>query len=556
MPKITTRAGLTVGTELTIDETLKTFTLNVVGNLIAKDGVTLQALYSKFVELWATLTYQDSPFPMYAIDALSGQFQFGTDGSRFNGWKPATDATRQMLRDGGWSEFQAGVYDASGTLTSGGALQRQYVGIVGLGAVSVGSQLYFQRATADLPTNFTFTDQANEGIQVFGNATADASTTTFDKRTFFKGYVREYGKKYKDSVLADTGKTSTGANLVNLLLANEDDLDIVALDSAVNANSPYTEINIKYMPAAFSRDVDTTNVPRDYGIVIDVGTHSGVDGVVTVAGNTLTTAAGAITGANYANGTLILYEGGTSKAVYTILGTPTATTVIITGTFPAAGTGLSFVLQRATPIVATLKQIYTKVQFLLRQTTDVDTTAGTVIGKTASLLLNFVGPDLKCGFFVPTNPNGGGSGVMVQGLSNSDLNSIAYHDNTGVARLSPFSSAWAIAFNAPLVGAGSSFRMFFTAPPGAGNDYGESGAITVNDASGNPITGVISGATISGTYDYDGNVQGGFTGGTDRSITLVGIRPGFGKFVATTGNLSRSKAIAMSLTAEQDRAYI
>lgn len=89
-----------------------------------------------------------------------------------------------------------------------------------------------------------------------------------------------------------------------------------------------------------------------------------------------------------------------------------------------------------------------------------------------------------------------------------------------------------------------------------GNDYGESGAITVNDASGNPITGVISGATITGTYDYDGNVQGGFTGGTDRSITLVGIRPGFGKFVATTGNLSRSKAIAMSLTAEQDRAYI
>ena len=194
MPKITTRAGLVVGTELTIDESLKTFTLNVIGNMIAKDGVTLQALYSKFVELWATLTYQDSPFPMYAIDAKSGQFQFGTDGSRFNGWKPANDATRQMLRDGGWSEFQNGVYDASGTLTSGGLLQRQYVGIVGLGSVSVGSQLYFQRAAADLPTNFTFNDQANEGIQVFGNAVADATTTTFDKRTFFKGYVREQGK--------------------------------------------------------------------------------------------------------------------------------------------------------------------------------------------------------------------------------------------------------------------------------------------------------------------------------------------------------------------------
>jgi len=97
MAKITTRAGLNVGTELTIDEPGRTFTLNVAGGLVAKDGVTLQALYSKFVELWATSTYQDSPFPMYAIDALSGQFQFGTDGSTFSGWKPSNDATRQML---------------------------------------------------------------------------------------------------------------------------------------------------------------------------------------------------------------------------------------------------------------------------------------------------------------------------------------------------------------------------------------------------------------------------------------------------------------------------
>jgi hypothetical protein len=110
-------------------------------------------------------------------------------------------------------------------------------------------------------------------------------------------------------------------------------------------------------------------------------------------------------------------------------------------------------------------------------------------------------------------------------------------------------------FNTPLVGAGSSYRMFFTSPPGAGNDFGESGAITVNDASGNPITGTISSGSINFTYDYDGNVQGGFTGGTDRAITLVGIRPGSGKYVVSTGTLTRSKAISFSLVAEQDRVY-
>ena len=545
MPKITTRALLNVGTELTVDETLKTFTLNVAGNMIAKDGVTLQTVYSKFVELWATAPYQDSPFPMYAIDALSGQFQFGTDGATFNGWKPANDATRQMLRDGGWSEFNAA-----------GALARQYSGMVGLGSVSVGSQLYYQRASADAPINFTFTDQANEGIQVFGSVTADATTTTFDKRTFFKGYVREQGKKYKDSVLADTGKTATGAFLVNLLLANEDDLDIAALDAAVTASLPYTAINIKYFPTAFSLDVDVIGTARDYGIVIDVGTHSGVDGVVTAAGSTMTSAAGTITGADYTGGTVTMYEGGTSKGIYNILGTPTATVVTITTTFPSAGTGLSFTLQRAAPVAASLKQIYTKVQFLLRQNADIDASAGTVTGKTASLLLNFVGPDLKCGFFAPANPSGGGSGVMVQGIASADVNLIAYHDNTAVARTSPFASAWTISFNAPLVGAGSSYRMMFTAPPGAGNDFGEAGAITVNNASGVPITGSIAALSLIGTFDYDGNVQGGFTAGTDRPITLIGVRPGFGKYVAGTGLLTRSKSISLSLVAETDRAYI
>src|SRR6056300_137488 len=109
MAKIIDGDDLIVGTNITIDTTAKTFTLiasadgSTTNGLIAKDGVTLQALYSKFIKLWETSAYNQFPFPMYAIDALSGQFQFGTDGSSFSGWAPANDATRQMLRDGGWT---------------------------------------------------------------------------------------------------------------------------------------------------------------------------------------------------------------------------------------------------------------------------------------------------------------------------------------------------------------------------------------------------------------------------------------------------------------------
>jgi len=545
MAKITTRAGLNVGTELTVDETLKTFTLNVAGNLIAKDGVTLQALYSKFVELWATASYQDSSFPMYAIDALSGQFQFGTDGSTYNGWKPATDATRQMLRDGGWSE-----YNSSGTLA------RQYAGMVGLGVVSTGAQLYYQRAAADAPANFTFTDQANEGIQVYGDLAADATTTTFDKRTFFKGFVREYQKKYKDSVLADTGKTATGANLVNLLLANETDLDILVADASITA-SPYSEINVKYFATAFAKDIDLIGTPRSSGIVIDVGTHSGTDGAGAAAAVAMTTAAAGITIATYLGGTLRIHNGA-AKGLYTISATGgSATSVPLTTGLLGAASGASFTLQRATPVAATLQQIYTKIQFQLRQNSNINAlaSAGAVTGKTASILLNFVGSALKAGFFAPTNPNGGGTGVTLQGYASTDVNSFTSYDNGAATRDYPYAAAGTINFNTPLVGASSSYRLMFTAPPGAGNDYGESGAITVNNVAGTPITGAISTSSIAFDYDYDGNVQGGATAGTDRAVTLIGIKPGTGKFVAATGTLSRSKAISLSLVAEADRVY-
>ena len=57
MAKITSRANLIVGTELIINEVARTFEYVATGNMIAKDGATIQALYSKFVDLWATATF-------------------------------------------------------------------------------------------------------------------------------------------------------------------------------------------------------------------------------------------------------------------------------------------------------------------------------------------------------------------------------------------------------------------------------------------------------------------------------------------------------------------
>jgi hypothetical protein len=455
MPKITDGDDLNVGTEITIDTAAKTFTLVAAGNLVAKDGVTLQALYSKFIKLWETSTYNKYPFPMYAIDALSGQFQFGFDGGSYNGWKPANDTTRTYLRDGGWSEYSAA-----------GVLNRQYVGIVALASgFPAGAQFYYQRASGGAAANFTFTDAPNEGIQVYG----DASNGNFDNRTYFKLFCREYNYTYDDAVLADVGLTATGAFKVSLPIAVSSDLKIQANDAAMTG-APYSSLGLEYF--------------------------------------------------------------GTNQTGYDI------------GAYPFR------VVVDNTTAAATLEQIYTWVQYKLRQAGDIDDGAGTVNGKTANALMYFVGDTLYTT-----------QGVFIDGVIPADLNRVVFLDQDSVQRTYPYASAGTLSFNGVLVSGGTGYyRMYFTnddAGSNAGNDYGTSGAITVNDKDGSPIAGTISGASISFTYDYDGNVQrGAGSAGDDAPITIVAGNKGVAKPVVATGTISRSKGISISLVAEQDRAYV
>jgi hypothetical protein len=393
---------------------------------------------------------------MYAIDALSGQFQIGTDGATYSGWNWADVATRNALRDGGWSEYNAG-----GTKTA------EYCGFVGLGSITPATtcQPYYHLDTADSPTNFPFTDQFNVGVKVYDNV-------SLDKRVYAKAFIREYGKKFKSSVLSDTGSSGTGPFKQNFLVSNEDDLKLTTLlgsnqatADAAMTGAPYNGITVAYYSTNQTRSIGGTN--RNFKIIIE-------------------------------------------------------------------GNG------------GTLEQIYAKVQYLLRQNTDINTggTAGTKTGKIQDELLRFVGDTLVTS-----------QSVYIDDVLSADSNRVEFYDDSNTLRTNPYEAAGTMTFNTPLVGAGSSFRLMFKDPPGAGNDFGESGALTVNDATGTPITGTISSGSVSFTYDYDGNVQGGYTAGTNRNVVLIGIKPGSGKYVAAEGILTRSKAISLSLVAEQDRVY-
>lgn len=449
MPKIIDPDLLVVGTELTVDTTAKTFTLNLAGNLSA-DGVSLQALYSKFKELWLVATYQKFPFPMYAIDAEAGKFQFGTDGAGFSGWKPANDATRQLLRDGGWEEYSAA-----------GAINRVYVGIVTLGTVGSGDQLYYQRSSGGAAANFVYAGAVNEGVQVFG----DATNGNFDERTYFKVFARIQGKLYAASDLAAIGETQTGPRKLTFAVQNSADLKISASDATISTTAPWTGVTITYYGTNQLRSIGGSSYP--FRVII-------------------------------------------------------------------AGNG------------ATAEEIYEKVQYQLRQNADIDAGAGTVTGKTADALLTFVGQTLVTS-----------QGVFIENFDANDTNRIEFYDQDNVKRTFPFVAAGTLAFNTNLVGDGdASYRMFFKTLPGAGDDYGESGAVTVQNSASADIAGTVSGnAEIAFDFAYDSNVQGGRTAGTDATVVVVAIGKSSGKFVSAEYTITRAVGQRITLVAEKERSF-
>lgn len=199
---------------------------------------------------------------------------------------------------------------------------------------------------------------------------------------------------------------------------------------------------------------------------------------------------------------------------------------------------------------ATAEEIYEKIQYLLRQTTDIDNGTGSVTGKTADTLMSFTGDTL-----VTTK------GVYISAFNSQDTNRITFTDYNGSARTFPYVASVTLNFNEYLTNDPNAiYRVFFTtdsAGDNLGKNFGTASAIIVNDASSIPMSGSVAGsATKSFTFDYDGNVQRGTgSAATDAPITVVAIGLTTGQYVKATGTISRSTSNSVSLVAPLERNY-
>lgn len=196
---------------------------------------------------------------------------------------------------------------------------------------------------------------------------------------------------------------------------------------------------------------------------------------------------------------------------------------------------------------ATTQEIYEKIQYALRQNSDIDAGAGSVIGKTASALLSFVGQTLV-----------GATGVRIVNLNANYYNSVEFYDQNGVKRTFPFVAAGTLTFNSNLqADTTSKYWLFFKTLTGSSNDFGESGATIVNDADGNPITGDIdSAASISFSFAYDSNVQGGRTAGTNAEVIAVALGTDTAQYTTAEATITRATGINIGLQSALERNYV
>lgn len=469
-------------------------------------GVTLQALYSFCKEEWKTdATLIKIPFPLISI--TKNQFDF------INNWDLANDRSRYLIRDAGWS-VRSGSANTS---------VQEWVGIVTLGALDFADQVYYlQTGSSDgVPQNFQMTGPVNQAVLMYS---ASNSVVERNYRDFMKLFVREWQKTYAAaSVQTDLQVPEMEYVVYSLPLTNAPDLKITEVAEASASIAPYDSLTITYLSGSGFEAWQT-------GQVYPAGTVvSGSDGrwYITNAGGT--SAGSPPPGVDTGN-TWVSYPGERD-----INGTWYPFTTIV------AASGSKNL---------TAAQIYTRVQYELRQSADIDD--GNALparrGDTADSLLRFLGDTLITS-----------DGVYIDNFQDADTNSIDFFDANGTVRRFAFVATGLIIFNDNLIADPSaSFFMFFTDPDGVvnGNEYGTAGAIVVNDNEGFPITGSVGGnPNYSFTFDYDNNVQGGRTAGTNAAVTVVAIGLNTAQYVVATSTIERSKANNISLVSALERNY-
>jgi hypothetical protein len=101
--------------------------------------------------------------------------------------------------------------------------------------------------------------------------------------------------------------------------------------------------------------------------------------------------------------------------------------------------------------------------------------------------------------------------------------------------------------------ADTKYTMYFA--DANGNTFDSSSAIIVDNNAGADITGEITAGTIAWDFDYDNNVQGGRTQGTDAAVVVVAQGLNGATWVSVEYTITRATGQTISVNADDERNY-
>lgn len=468
------------GPTVFIDTALRTIRLNNgqngteangSGALLDEDGVTLQGLYSFLKQQW-----KDDPrskdlisYPFPLTAITPEQFEFNY------GWKMADDSSRDLIRTGGWREIAE----------NNSTVNREYLGVISLGTID-GDQnqdgggdqdtvyyAFFDSATNAPKSgilNMSFPGEVNQAINTFTSGGDDF------RGDILRLFVREEAKTYDQTDTRDIGiaaGTQLPFNVQRFPLVEGVDLNVTVADAVINPNSQAGE---KYDSA------DNNGPTIKYS---DTALSSSTFGYTKE-----------LTGGPHNFGVVIDADNGTGSGQLS------------------------------------KNELYSWVQYRLRSESNIeDSATASKLGKLQDELLQFVGPTLKTKN--ATNIDGGGTGVAITNFQSTDVNNLAFLDNTLAERAFPFTANGTITFSDTIIGDGAEAKFFVyydhTRRYGDGTttvavqDVGAAAGDAALDSANILLTGFDGGATEA--TDANPVTTGGVDAGTegDNYIKLSGL---------------------------------
>lgn len=261
-PDLLTYSVNSATNNIRFNTTAKTIQLVAGGNLVAKDGVTGQCLFSKIKEVIKA----DATLIKYALPVR--EMIHDESMELINGWTFADSTTIKMIRDCG-----VAYVNASGVTTA------MFACFVTLGQVASGTastDLYFTQSSASNATTATFTHLntgdtfgVNELVQIYSDTNGDG-TPDYDYRAYAKVFLRRAGYTYDESSNIDIGYPALTYKKYNFPITHSVDAGVTKDDTTVDA---YTGMSITWYAAAQSASLGT-NGPYNFHVVINANGHT------------------------------------------------------------------------------------------------------------------------------------------------------------------------------------------------------------------------------------------------------------------------------------------